>query len=87
MKALSGNNAFAWAFLDLYEATGDRIYLDKVRSILKWVLSDDLYDRKTGIIHHHWDMKSGRAETLCSGCNFHTLCIIYRLNKLDRKGV
>jgi uncharacterized protein YyaL (SSP411 family) len=83
MKSLSGNNTFAWAFLDLYEATGKRIYLDKTREILGWIFSDDLYDRKSCIIHHDWDAKSGRADMCCTGCNFHTLCIIYRLNKLS----
>lgn len=83
-KGLSGNNTLAWAFLDLFEATGDRRYLERAQSVLKWILSEDLYDSKAGIIYHHWDKNSGRSEVSCSGCNFHTLCNIYRLNRLDQ---
>jgi len=86
-KALSGNNALAWAYLDLYEATGEKVYIEKARSILTWILSQDLYDNETGIIHHHWNRTSGRDKTFCTGCNFHTLCIIYRLNKISRMGI
>jgi hypothetical protein len=81
-KGLSGNNTLAWAFLDLFEATGDRMYLERAGSLLKWILSEDLCDKKTGIIYHHWDNKSGRSGIYCSGCNFHTLCIIHRYNRL-----
>jgi len=86
-KGLSGNNSLAWAFLDLLEATGDRAYLERARSVLKWILSDDLYDRRTGVIYHHWDKKPGRSDRTCTGCNFHTLCVIYRLNALEGRGI
>jgi rhamnogalacturonyl hydrolase YesR len=81
-KGLSGNCAVALALLDLYEATGEVGYLEKVRTILKWILSDDLYDSQTHIIYHHYEKATGRADTYCTGCNFFTLCIIHRLNRL-----
>ena len=82
-KGLSGNCAVAGALLDLYEATGEVGCLEKARAILKWILSDDLYDSQTGIIHHHYEKTTGRAETYCTGCNLYALCIIHRLNKLS----
>jgi rhamnogalacturonyl hydrolase YesR len=81
-KGLSGNCAIAWALLDLYEATGEVVYLEKVRTILKWILSAQLYDSQTHIIHHHYEKGTGRTDTFCTGCNFYTLCIIHRLNRL-----
>jgi hypothetical protein len=81
-KGLSGNNTIAWASLDLFEATGDRRYLERTASLLKWILSEDLYDSQSGIIYHHWDKNSGRSGNICNGCNFHTLCIIHRYNRL-----
>lgn len=82
IKGLSGNNTLAWSFLDLYEATGDRMYLEKAGKLLEWILSEDLYDVKTGTIFHHWDAKTGRSGAYCTGCNFHSLCIMYRYNRL-----
>jgi rhamnogalacturonyl hydrolase YesR len=81
-KGLSGNCAVAWALLDLYEATGEVVYLERVKTILKWILSDELYDPQTHIIHHHYDRVTGRADTYCTGCNLYTLCIIHRYNRL-----
>ena len=79
-KGLSGNNNMIWVLLDLYEITGERMYLDRARSTLEWVLSEDLYDAQEHIIYHHWDDLGGRAGYFCTGCNFQTLYNIYRLN-------
>jgi len=81
-KGLSGNNNMVWVLLDLYEITGEKMYLERARSALEWVLSEDLYDEKEHIIYHHWDDDGGRADYFCTGCNFHTLCNIYRLNTI-----
>ena len=81
-KGLSGNNNMIWVLLDLYEVTGEAMYLDKARSTLEWVLSEDLYDAGEHIIYHHWDDTSGRADYFCTGCNFQTLYNIYRLNMM-----
>ena len=81
-KGLSGNNNMIWVLLDLYEITGETIYLDRARSTLEWVLSEDLYDAEEHILYHHWDDLGGRAEYFCTGCNFQTLYNIYRFNTL-----
>ncbi len=81
-KGLSGNNTMIWVLLDLYTVTGEIKYLNRARDVLSWIFSEDLYDGGENIIYHHWSMEEGRAGYLCTGCNFHTLCNVYRYNKL-----
>lgn len=84
-KGLSGNNNMTWVLLDLHEATGEGEYLEEARAMLKWILSDDLYDSSKGLICHHFTKGKGRAGYSCTGCNFHTLTCIYRYNVLLRE--
>lgn len=86
-RALSGNNIMAWVFLDLYEATRDRRYLERARRVLAWIFSPDLFDPSEGLISHHWSAEEGRAGYSCTGCNFHTLVCVYRYNTLLKQGL
>ena len=78
-KALSGNNIFTRAFLDLYENTEDPVYLQQAMATLDFLESVLYADR---MLWHHWTPGEGRADTFCTGCNLMTLGNIYRLNKL-----
>jgi len=92
-KSLSGNNIFIWAFLNMFEATGDPEYLERARKGIEFLLSRDMYE--AGMIYHHWirpdrerdsfhwsGQTSGRADYYCTGCNFMSLVNIYNYNKL-----
>jgi len=81
-KTLSGNNNMAWAALDLYEATGDASLLDRARETLTWVFTADLHSTEVPMLFHDWTPEYGRSEHFCTGCNFHTLCNVHRLNVL-----
>ncbi len=81
-KGLSGNNNMAWVLLDLFGATNDRKYLDKAAAVLRWVLTEDLYDSRQCAVFHHYEAGGGRAGYSCTGCNLQTLVCIYRYNVL-----
>ncbi len=81
-KGLSGNNNIAWALLDLYELTGNPMYIQRAKATIEWMLSADMYDPSTITIAHHWIEGEGRAQYHCTGCNFQSLYNIYRFNKL-----
>ncbi|MCX5867807.1 MAG: AGE family epimerase/isomerase [Proteobacteria bacterium] len=95
-KSLSGNNIFIWAFLNMFEATGNPEYLERARKVIEFVLSRDMYEK--GMIYHHWirpsgegdsfhwsDQPPGRADYYCTGCNFMSLVNIYNYNKLRQQ--
>jgi hypothetical protein len=68
--------------MDLFGANQRQEVLDKAGSVLRWVLSEDLYDPGRGTIFHHYETGRGRAGYSCTGCNLHTLVCIYRYNVL-----
>jgi hypothetical protein len=95
-KSLSGNNIFIWAFLNMFEATGNPEYLERARKVIGFILSRDMYEK--GMIYHHWirphgegdsfhwsDQPPGRADYYCTGCNFMSLVNIYNYNKLRKQ--
>jgi len=86
IKGLSGNNNMAWVLLDLYEATGQELYLEKAGKVISYIVSPDIYDNEQGILCHHFEKTEGRASYACTGCNFHFLYIIFRYNRY-REGV
>lgn len=76
--ALSAQNYMIYAFLLLYQETGDSKYLDRVENTLSFIESELYQD---GIIYH--DLINGiRADWDCSGCNYQVLYYIYLYDRL-----
>jgi len=76
--ALSAQNYLTYAFLLLYQETGDSIYLDRAENTLSFIESKLYQD---GIVYH--DLINGeRADWDCPGCNYQVLYYIYLYDRL-----
>ncbi|UCD85852.1 MAG: hypothetical protein JSU92_06555 [Deltaproteobacteria bacterium] len=76
--ALSAQNYITYAFLLLYQETGDSKYLDRVENTLSFI-ETKLY--QDGIVYH--DLINGvRADWDCPGCNYQVLYYIYLYDRL-----
>ena len=81
---LSSQNYLSMALMILYENTADDKHLEEARGVLNFIRTQ-LYDAEERRILHHW--MDGRLaipedeEYWCSGCNLHTLYVLWYLHE------
>jgi len=89
-KTLSVNHLMAKALLILYDATGEREWLERAQQTIGFmtdavILKEDARFPGFSIIRHDWS--PGYDETCsCSGCNFAVLAVIFMYNRLEQEG-
>ena len=70
-KGLSGQAFMARAFIELYLATCEQIYLDVAGDTIEFSFGPDLY--VDGLMRHDWTPDQGASASVCIGCNFFVL--------------